>query len=173
MFTEFFKFVGVTDNGDVKTAEDFIRAYGGQSFMNGLYRIFKETDVAKWTGILREAYPEYKGTITAFGFDWLGRVFAAEKERNVVLLFEPGTGELLNLQVDFTEFHNGEIPESHDACLASEFFNEWFEANDRFILTYNKCVGYKVPLFLNGQDEIENLEVSDMEVYWGIMAQLM
>ena len=67
------------------------------------------------------------------------------------------------------EFSLGE----HDACLASEFFNEWFEANGNFVLPHNKCVGYKVPLFLNGEDDIENLEVSDMEVYWEIMMPLM
>ncbi len=53
------------------------------------------------------------------------------------------------------------------------FFNEWFEANGNFVLPHNKCVGYKVPLFLNGEDDIENLEVSDMEVYWEIMMPLM
>lgn len=31
-------------------------------------------------------------------------------------------------------------------------------ANDNYILKKNECVGYKVPLFLNGEDEIENLE---------------
>lgn len=50
---------------------------------------------------------------------------------------------------------------------------EWFEANNNFVLPINKCVGYKVPLFLNGEDDIENLEVSDMEVYWEIMMPLM
>lgn len=64
------------------------------------------------------------------------------------------------------------IPEHHDVCLASDFFCEWREANQPFILPHDKCIGYKVPLFLNGDDDISNLEVSDMEVYWGIMAQL-
>lgn len=31
----------------------------------------------------------------------------------------------------------------------------------------------KVPLFLNGEDELDNLEVSDMEVYWEIMMPLL
>ena len=28
---------------------------------------------------------------------------------------------------------------------------------------------YKVPLFMGGEDSVENLEDSDMEVYWGVM----
>ncbi|MBQ6554892.1 MAG: DUF1851 domain-containing protein, partial [Firmicutes bacterium] len=31
---------------------------------------------------------------------------------------------------------------------------------------------YKVPLFLGGEDDIPNLELCDMEVYWGILSQL-
>ena len=69
-------------------------------------------------------------------------------------------------------FHDSEIPQYHDACLASEFFNEWFEAIGKFVLTHNKCVGYKVPQFLNGEEDIENLEVSDMEVNLEIMMPL-
>jgi hypothetical protein len=40
-------------------------------------------------------------------------------------------------------------------------------------LDHNKCVGYKVPLFLGGEDEISNLDELDMEVYWSIIGQLM
>jgi hypothetical protein len=29
-----------------------------------------------------------------------------------------------------------------------------------------------VPLFLGGEDNIDNLELTDMEVYWYIIAQL-
>lgn len=39
-------------------------------------------------------------------------------------------------------------------------------------IPHDKCVGYKVPLFLNGEDNISNLELSDIEVYWGIMGQM-
>lgn len=39
-------------------------------------------------------------------------------------------------------------------------------------LKYNECAGYKIPLFLNGDDIVDNLEVSDMEVYWEIMMPL-
>ena len=70
------------------------------------------------------------------------------------------------------EFHDSEIVECHEDCLASEFFQEWFLANDNYILKKNECVGYKVPLFLNGEDEIENLEISDMEVYWTVLTPL-
>ncbi len=36
-----------------------------------------------------------------------------------------------------------------------------------------ECVGYRKPLFLGGQDVIDNLEISDMEVYWSLCGQLL
>ena len=39
-------------------------------------------------------------------------------------------------------------------------------------LAFDQCAGYKVPLFLGGEDSIHNLELSDIEVYWSLMAQL-
>ncbi len=171
MFSLFLSFVGIVDNS-VQSVDEFLRVYDGTTFLNGLYRIHKSENVAKWIEILQKSFPKFKNKIQLFGYDWLGRNFALDIERNVVLIFEPGTGEILNTGKNFIDFHNNEITQCHDACLASDFFNEWFEANNNYILPVNKCVGYKVPLFLNGEDDIENLEISDMEVYWEIMMPL-
>lgn len=173
MFSNFFKFINLVDSNNIQSVDEFLKVYGGKSFLNGMYRIFKRCDVAKWDEIIRKSYPRYNGKLDIFGFDWLGRIFAVDIERDAVLLFEPGTGEVLDIQVSFIDFHNAEIPKSHNACLASSYFNEWYEANNRYTLDYNQCVGYKVPLFLGGVDEIGNLEISDMEVYWEIMMPLM
>lgn len=173
MFSSFFSFVGVKDNNNVQNISEFLATYNGATFLNGLYRIHKSEDVAKWNGILRKSFPKFKSEIQVFGFDWLGRNFALDMKRNVVLIFEPGTGAILNTEEKFVDFHNNEITQYHDACLSSNFFNEWYQANNNLILPHNKCAGYKIPLFLNGKDNIENLEVSDMEVYWEIMMPLM
>jgi hypothetical protein len=79
----------------------------------------------------------------------------------------------LNTKANFVDFHDILAPEYPQDCFAFNFFNKWFEASGHYVLKYDQCVGYKVPLFLNGQDELENLEVSDMEVYWEIMMPLM
>ncbi|MCP2517553.1 MAG: T6SS immunity protein Tdi1 domain-containing protein [Achromobacter mucicolens] len=31
---------------------------------------------------------------------------------------------------------------------------------------------YGIPLFLGGQDEVSNLELSDLDVYWHLLSQL-
>jgi hypothetical protein len=37
---------------------------------------------------------------------------------------------------------------------------------------HTQCVGYRKPLFLGGADKLENLELSDLDVYWHLMGQL-
>lgn len=173
MFRRFFEFVKMTDNNNIKSVDEFLKVYDGTTFLNGLYRLHRTEDVKKWNAIIHEAFPNLPAEIAVFGYDWLGRNFAVDVVKDAVLICEPGTGEVMNTGVNFVDFHNSEIVEYHDACLASEFFDEWQKANDHYVLRHEQCVGYKVPLFLNGNDELDNLEVSDMEVYWGIITPLM
>ena len=170
MFEHFLKYV--EEEKKIKNKEDFIEQMNGKTFLKGLYRLFDSNKNSNWCSIVEQAFPKYKNYIDVFGYDWLGRIFAINKINNHILLFEPGTGEVLDIPVTFEEFHDSEIVECHEDCLASEFFQEWFLANDNYILKKNECVGYKVPLFLNGEDEIENLEISDMEVYWTVLTPL-
>jgi hypothetical protein len=157
-------------------AVTFMKEFQGQTFNKGLYRIHKISDLDKWNSILFDTFPSYKNKIFCFSYDWLGRQFALDFTRllegePMILMLEPGTGEALEIPSTFLSFHEEELVEYQDAALAVEFFNEWKKENTK-PLDHNNCVGYKVPLFLGGEDEISNLEVSDMEVYWGIIGQL-
>lgn len=191
MFKEFCEFFNVkevtidnheqTENIDTiqKMAlgfKELFGAYQGSTFGNGLYRLHSYNNIHKWNKIVLEAFPEFKDRIECFGYDWLGRQFSIDKSRIVdgqaqILMFEPGTGEVLKIPCNFMQFHNYEIKNYHDACLASEFFNEWM-MNNKIKLTEKECVGYKKLLFLGGSDLVENLEKNDLEVYWSICAQL-
>ena len=101
MFSKFFEFVNVVDHHKIQSADEFLRVYGGQSFLNGMYRIFNANDVAKWTEMVHKSFPKNSGEIKVFGFDWLGRIFAMNANESKVLLFEPGTGEVLGLPASF------------------------------------------------------------------------
>lgn len=87
-------------------------------------------------------------------------------------MLEPGTGDVLSIPVSFEDFHNEEIVEYHEDCLASSFFEKWYSKNNCYKLNRNECASYIIPLFLSGKDTVDNLEVSDMEVYWEIMMPL-
>ena len=89
-------------------------------------------------------------------------------------MIEPGTGEILQIPMSFVDFHNSELVDQRDAVVAFTFFNEWIAANpDALPLGPDRCVGYRVPLFLGGRDELANLEETDLWVYLSISAQLL
>ena len=159
-----------------KNFDQFSENLSGASYNNGLYRTFSGGDVSEWNEKLKEAFLFLKSDIHCFGYDWLGRIFALDGSRVVqgepqILLFEPGTGEALNIDSDIMAFHNEVLIEQADAALATNWFDEWSN-NTSNSIKHNQCVGYKQPLFLGGIDETENVEVTNMEVYWDITLQL-
>jgi hypothetical protein len=159
-----------------KSINDFLSRFGGQSFNKGIYRVFSPSDISRWNEIVTDMFPVFLNKINVFGYDWLGRVFAVMydniQSEEEILLFEPGTGEVLEIPCDISTFHNDEIINSSDACLAQSFFSLWLEKNYQ-LLKMNQCAGYKKMLFLGGEDIVENLEVSDMDVYWTICCQVL
>ncbi len=176
MFDQFMNYFQVEDKvidtGDAYN--DFIRQLGGRAFGKGVFNSFSDKNIGQWTEIIGEAFPDFKGKFKVFGYDWLGRCFGIDlrdKSYGNVLLFEIGTNDILEIPCPFEGFLNGEIPLHSDACLAEPFFNEWMEYS-KAELQYGRCIGYKIPLFLGGADTVENLEDSDMEVYWSVITQI-
>ncbi len=86
-------------------------------------------------------------------------------------MFEIGTDDILEIPCELEDFLNKEIPLYSDACLAMPFFEKWIDLFGKQI-EYGRCAGYKIPLFLGGKDSENNLEDSDMEVYWSVMTQI-
>lgn len=150
--------------------------FGGVSFRGGLYRIIHPADLSDWQDRIHLAYPEFEGRIVCFGFDWLGRVFALDIKRTEggqagVIMFEPGTGEALDIASNLRSFHGAELLEYGEAALAISFHEKWLAVGGA-MPRYDQCIGYRMPVFLNGADEVENLEVSDIDVYWHLTGQL-
>ena len=159
----------------VGAATELFESLGGATFEHGIYRVHNLPDVLKWGQIIGEAFPEATGHIV-FGYDWLGCQFTFdplrdERGEESVLLFEPGAGEVLEIPATLETFHNEHLVDSPESALASELFGKWLSAGGRK-LEPAECAGYKVPLFLGGKNVVGNLEIDDMEVYWGICSQL-
>ncbi|SER67139.1 T6SS immunity protein Tdi1 domain-containing protein [Pedobacter rhizosphaerae] len=147
--------------------------FGGKSFNNGIYRIHSFESGFKWTEIVKNGFPEFGKNILIFGYDWLGRQFgiSLDRERQIIF-FDVATNESFNIpNLDVFEFHNSELVEFEDDALAKIGFEKWRAVNEEQI-GLDKCVGYIVPLFLGGRDEIDNYEICDMEVYWDLNLQL-
>lgn len=175
MLNEFLEFFSINEkivySGDLYS--DFIIQLGGKCLKNGIFNIFKKDDIEKWTEIVSDAYPEFKNQFKLFAYDWLGRCFAINTKSNPesILFFEIGTGYALRIPCSFENFLNIEIQKNTEACLALSLFISWLQENQKAI-PYGYCIGYKVPLFLSGEDNLSNLEENDMEVYWHILGQI-
>jgi hypothetical protein len=154
-----------------------ISKFGGNSYQNGLYRVIGRDDLDAWNHKVSIVFPEYKKEqIFCFGFDWLGRVFALDRnanrdDDNNIIMFELGTGQVLEIPANLKTFHNNEIIGYGDASLASGFYKLWMISGGQ-PPNYGQCIGYKKPLFLGGADNLDNLELSEIDVYWTIVGQL-
>jgi len=160
-----------------KGAAVFMSEYGGMSFEQGLYRVHSSSDVKRWTNIINGAFPEYRQRIQVFGFDWMGRTLALDAQRStrgdpLVLMFDPGTGDAFEVPATFRSYHEEEIIQFKNDALASDMFEKW-RKKSKVELKFDQCVGFKVPLFLGGKDTLKNYEVTDLEVYWELSAQLL
>lgn len=150
----------------------------GASFNSGLYRVHDSSTGHIGQAAVSVAFPTRGVESTVFAFDWLGRQFALDPRRTrggdpLVLMFDLGAGEALELPVTLLEFHDAELIEYHDAALASDFFSVFSSSHPEAIpLAHSRCAGYRVPLFLGGNDDVTNIEVTDLDVYWALTAQL-
>ena len=152
-------------------AKELLEKYEGQSFGNGIYRLFQSTEIENWNEIVLGIFSQFKGCIDCFAIDWLGRVFAWDYSKNKVLSLDPGFGEAMIIPCSFVELHNVEFVEYSDESLSSNFYEECIVKYDERA-GKEKCFGYKVSPFLGGEDSVENLELVDPEVYWSISTDI-
>lgn len=156
-----------------QTPDSLRKVGGGLSFGRGLYRLHTDASAEAMQGHLRVAFPAAPRHTVPYGYDWLGRQFcaAANDASASSLMFEPGTGEVLEIPVPFADIHDHEFVEYGDAALASDFFAAYL-ATGAPPPGVRECVGYVTPLFLGGADVVANLERIDVDVYWHLMGRL-
>ena len=152
-------------------------AISSHVFLEGAYRLHRSEDIDRFTALASSAFPAFSKRISCFGSSWLGCQFATDEARVVrgerqILLLEPGTGEALEIPAGLSTFHTGELLAQPDAVAAFSFFRRWLSEKG-VVPRYDECIGYRKPLFLGGEDETTNLELTDFEVYWHLSAQIL
>jgi hypothetical protein len=159
----------------------FVERVARSSYSDGLLRFLLpggEPDLVEWNGPTgwSSDWGRWAGRLIVFGYDWLGRLFAFDRSRikagePLVAILEPGTGQVLEVPENFAGFIGTELVEYPDAVLASEFYGQW-RAKGGVPPKPSECVGYVKPLFLGGEDSVENLEIIDLDVYISTCGQL-
>ncbi|WP_028973062.1 T6SS immunity protein Tdi1 domain-containing protein [Spirochaeta cellobiosiphila] len=161
----------------INTLEDLFSRLGGKTFNNGLVRVCTKKGAYKLTRCFEKMYSNGKDNILVFAFDWLGRHFAIDytgknSTEDQTFLLEPGSGEHLLIPAGVEGFFNYILINLAQDALAAESFNEWFNIS-KTVIGFDECVGYKVPLFLGGDDDFHNFEITNTEVYIEICIQLL
>lgn len=153
-----------------ESVRDLLSRAGGMSFSGGIYRTHRLEDVQRWSTTIATGWTETAGRVNCFAYDWLGRQFALYKG-NMVLQFSAGDLEFTEIPADVASFHNLELVNYAQEVLARAFFDAWLHGGGQRP-RYGACIGYKRALFLGGPDEVENLELIDMDVYWMVSAPI-
>jgi hypothetical protein len=153
-----------------------LSCYAGETFGNGIYTLYDIGDIERWTRDVEDAFPTFSGRVTCFARDWLCNQFCLDSKsvsdgEGQLLLFEAGTGRVLEIGATLPELHWGLLDSDAEGLLLENMFRAWRELVPE-VFEHGECAGYKVPLFLGGADEVSNVEKVDATVYWSITQQL-
>jgi hypothetical protein len=154
---------------------EFFDEFGGATLGGGFYRfhtaVTSQVSDAACAGLISG----FAGRMRCFAVDWLGREIAADVRpgrRQKVIIVDPGGGEHLTTPCDLDDWHDAVADPELDP-LAWPFYAAWREVNPAFgELGFDQAIGYRVPLFLGGEDQVTNLEATPRELYFDICTQL-
>ena len=153
-------------------------AFSGASFNGGAYRILPPDEITNWKERITAAFPDFRNRFIPFGYDWLGRFFCLDVEREpqqepLVLLFSNFTDEVLEIPANLCDFHNKILVGQREPALELCMFEKFLSATHIPCLSNTECAELVIPLYLGGTFTVENMKLSDTLAYWEISAQLL
>lgn len=151
---------------------DLFTEFGGNTYEGGIFRVHNFGSSFFWTHTIKNYFKDQNSIeFNCFGFDWMGRQYGIDATNALILMFDPATGEKFELEQSINGFFNIDLVEYKSDTLASDTFYH-LEGLHNNNLPFSKCLGFKKPLFLGGEDSLENYELVDMEVFWELSYQL-
>ncbi len=146
-------------------------------YLNGLYTIVTRDEASRLTKLAESIFPMASGKIAVYAVDWMGRLFATDTSTPdsigaaTVACFDFAEPSSFTTQANFEDFHNVVAIDMMAELFNMEQFTQWTSKNappnDE-----TSCIGYKVPLFLGGQDNQDNMERMDRSVYLHMLSEL-
>ena len=151
-----------------------LKMYEGSTFNEGMFKIHTLGSSFFWTEIVTTFFNQYKNSCYCFGFDWMGRQFAYHDKdgKTKILMFDCSTAEVFEIEQTIDVFFDEDLVDYINETLDTETFYAFKELNKIKNLSFKNCISYITPLFLGGEDNLQNLEVIDMEVNWEVNYQV-
>lgn len=172
MLSKFLKSYGV--NKEIRYTNNFYKDFfdnlGGMQFDDGLFNTIRLEDAGKWEEYLVDAFPKLDGKVLPFGYTWDGVFFSIDLRDGKIFVCDVGENSCFWIGISLADFLNECLTDPSMDSLNSAEYRQWKATNGP--VPYGFCAGWRIPLFLSGKDEIENRELSDLEVYWGVFGQI-
>lgn len=156
----------------------FLGQFGGATFADGAYVLYTFDEMQRFSSYAWNTFPGLKGKALCFGRSWVGDQFAVHLgERDgtsgepLVVMADYGSGESKTSVFDFVSFHNSGLVDEPDELLFVSMYEQWRSANGP-IADRTRCASWKVPLVLGGANQIENLDVTDVDVHLAVTGQI-
>jgi hypothetical protein len=146
-------------------------------YNNGIYTIISREEANTLLPLVESVFTGVSGNVDLFAVDWMGRIFAtdaATPDENgslVVICLDLAGPTGFYTDANFENFHNHIMVNRQESIFEMKQYREWMKSNSPPGDGVS-CVGYKIPLFMGGKDEVENLELSDRSVYLHLLAQM-
>lgn len=150
--------------------QDYFDNLGGLQFGGCLFTAFRIEDVPKWKSYIVEAYPVLNGKILPFGYTWDGLCYCVDIRDGKVIICDIGAGDYVVLPCSMRVFLNEQFPDLKNEMTEGAGYNSWVARHG--MLKYGTCAGLIRPVFMGGEEEDSNREISDMEVYWSVFTQI-
>lgn len=150
--------------------QDYFDQLGGMQFGGCQFNAFRLQDIPKWKEYIADAFPMLAGKVLPFGYSWEGTCFCVDIRDGKVIICDVGGGECYAIPQSMQNFLNEDLIKHGRELLELPDYKKWVAKNG--MLQYGNCAGLKVPVFLGGSEENGNREVTDMEVYWGVLGQV-
>jgi len=164
--------VGLSAISNLPELRELFEKYPGTIFNDGLFKILSIGSFYLWTNLTFEYFKRFKGNSYCFAFDWLGRQYAVNylKNKTTILILDPATAEAFEVEKNIELFLNEDLVENKDYLFDIEKYYHLRKMFSHF--KFEECFGFKQFLFLGGKDQVDNFEITDMEVYWELNYQI-
>lgn len=89
----------------------------------------------------------------------------------MIVRLEPRQASWSDTDMRFSELIGKELIEGREDLLSEDYYRDWL-AQGGGVPRPDQCIGYKVPVFLGGEDDLPNLEVAELMVCVSVSGQL-
>jgi hypothetical protein len=156
----------------------FMSEYGGHTFGDGIFRTLIPSDIAFYTKETAKYFPNSKGIVVIFGYDWNGRLFGVavpDKKfpKRYICCFDFSSNHVFEIDSTLEECLNGDFVRNAKDALAADYFKKWrIKSKNAKPIKHDECVGDDLPLFLGGKDEVTNLKIIKLRTYIEILTKI-